>query len=173
MIQCTKCHRPEGEQVGDKMVTFKVGHKICMICKSEQVAQWKKDNPDKVAKHQRTVRANSPIKRICKKCDTPKSISLFKKLCCVCKDCQQKAIDEVNQRKLKAQKVVSVRKFKESIKPPKEIKVMPTRNTNQVRIEVKQTSEINYGRSIKTVHKDFYTKHLPEIKRRIAERYAV
>lgn len=134
--QCTRCHRPDGEQVGAKTVTFKVGHKICKICKADQVAQWKKDNPDKVAKHQRTTRANSPIKRICRKCDVPKSISLFKKSCCVCKECQQKAIDEVNERKKKAKRTVSIRKFKESIKPIKEVKIM---------IEIKRKIAERYG----------------------------
>lgn len=171
---CTKCNRPEHEQVGDKTVTFKVGSKICTICKAEQVAQWKKDNKDRVNKHQRDLRASKQGEQICFKCKLPKPKKDFIRYGCICRECRDiinnrpKTV-KYNHMKVAASKAKYTQKQN---KKESEIKVKPIKNfltdkPIEREIEYTRVRTTEILRPNKIVRKG-WDKQLKEIKERIA-----
>jgi hypothetical protein len=175
MRKCKKCNCVKEDY------DFYGKRTTCKQCMIASRAKWAVENRDKTRKHnQKSYRKKLGIEEhsICECCKKPKLRSEFKLRATICRDCQSEyketmvkktAVVLINKKAVvKAHKnpirtMVQPKISKAVIKDPKEVTVTKTKNH--------RIGEINYGRSNRFVSKEFDSKTMPEIKRKIAERY--
>lgn len=165
MRKCIKCGENESETV-----LFRRGSNICTTCKDIIVRKWKKENKPLVNKYQRDLRAKKNEPLTCIRCEIPKKKKDFKGQCRICKECQQKDIDAVNERKLKKEKVKTEKEYKKRIYPVIEKKesYMVVKKASHPKVR----HEIDYSRKNKKVSVD-WDKRMEGYKLIIAKRYGL
>jgi hypothetical protein len=176
MRKCKKCNCVKEDY------DFYGKRTTCKQCMIASRAKWAVENRDKTRKHnQKAYRKKLGLEEhsICECCKKPKLRSEFKLRATVCRECQaeykETMVKQAAVALIKPKVVVKVPKtpIRTMVQPKMKKVEFIDQTKGMVATKKKEKSEngINFGRSTRYVNKDFDKKHLPEIKRKIAERY--